>query len=150
MDDTRALRQRLTDLFQSQRLGVLSTHSAGQPYGSLIAFSATGDLKKFYFATPNTTRKFSNLKADPRVSILVNSSNNADADFHEAIAVTMVGDAAEIASSDQSAGMADFLGKHPYLEDFVRSPTTAFVEVSVRSYYMVQNFQKVTEYHLTV
>ncbi len=150
MDDTQAIRKRLADLFQSQRLGVLSTHRDGQPYGSLIAFHATGDLKKFYFATPKTTRKFSNLKVDPRVSILVNNSINADADFHQAISVTMVGDAAELVISDHDAVLTKYLEKHPYLEDFVRSPTTALVEVSVKSYFLVQNFQKVTELHLRI
>jgi hypothetical protein len=83
------------------------------------------------------------------VSILVNSSTNQDADFHQAIAVTLVGRAAELDVSAAPGVLDSYLTKHPYLEDFVRSPTSAMVEVSARSYYLVQNFQHVTELHLS-
>lgn len=148
MDDTKAIRQRLRDLFESQHLAVLSTHRAGQPYASLIAFDASEDLKRFYFVTPTTTRKFENLKGDPRVAILVNSSTNQDSDFHRAIAVTMVGDASELAASENQSIIEHYLNKHPHLVDFVRSPTIALVEVAARSYFLVRNFQNVTELHL--
>jgi general stress protein 26 len=148
MDDKQALRDRLGDLFESQRLGVLSTHRSGQPYASLIAFYATRDLKSFYFLTPRTTRKFQNLISDPRVAILVNSSTNQDCDFHQAIAVTMVGDASELVVAEHRSVMESYLAKHPYLEDFARSPTTALIEVTAKSYFLVQNFQNVTELHL--
>jgi nitroimidazol reductase NimA-like FMN-containing flavoprotein (pyridoxamine 5'-phosphate oxidase superfamily) len=149
MEDTHAIRQILCDLFRSQRLGVLSTSRSGQPYASLIAFYATEDLKRFYFVTPRSTRKFRNLSEEPRISILVNSSTNQDDDFHRAIAVTMVGTAGEIDLSAKPRVLESYLIKHPYLEDFVRSPTSAMVEVYVKSYYMVQNFQHVTELHLS-
>ena len=149
MDDTKAIRQKLRELFESQNLGVLSTHRSGQPYASLIAFYASDDLKNFYFVTPKTTRKFQNLKSDSRVAIIVDSSNNQNADFHRAIAVTMVGDASELAVSEHQPLVKKYLEKHPYLEDFVRSPSIALVKVAARSYFLVQNFQNVLELHLT-
>ena len=149
MEDTHAIRQMIGDLFRSQRLGVLSTSRSGQPYTSLIAFYATDDLKRFYFVTPRSTRKFRNLSEEPRVSVLVNSSTNQDDDFHRAIAVTMVGTAGETDLSAKPQVLKSYLTKHPYLEDFVRSPTSATVEVHVKSYYLVQNFQHVTELHLS-
>lgn len=148
MEDTQTIRRIIGDLFKSQKLGVLSTSRSGQPYSSLIAFYATEDLKRIYFSTPRSTRKFHNLIDEPRVSILVNSSTNQDSDFHRAVAVTLVGRAAEADVSANSGVYDNYLTKHPYLEDFVRSPTSAMVEVSARSYYMVQNFQHVTELHV--
>ena len=148
MDNTEAIRQRIVKLFESQSLGVLSTHRSGQPYASLIAFYATDDLRNIYFATPETTRKYQNLKSDSRVAILVNSSANRESDFHEAIAVTLVGEASNLAVSDEQSIVERYLTKHPYLEEFVSSPTTALVEVSARSFYMVENFQNVIELHL--
>jgi general stress protein 26 len=143
------IRQRLIALFESQNLAVLATQNKGQPYASLVAFYATPDLKHLFFVTPKTTRKFSNLKADGRVALLVNSSINQAADFHQAIAVTVVGDAQETTGADRKNILSRYLAKHPYLEDFANAPTCALVDVTVKSYFMVKHFQNVMELHIT-
>jgi len=142
-------RKRVAELFRSQNLATLSTQHAGQPYASLVAFVASDDLDQIYFATPTTTRKYANLVADSRVAILINSSMNQTSDFHRAISVTAVGKAKDVTGKDKKRILDQYLAKHPHLEDFVRSPTCALVRVSVESYYMVKNFQNVTELHLT-
>jgi nitroimidazol reductase NimA-like FMN-containing flavoprotein (pyridoxamine 5'-phosphate oxidase superfamily) len=148
MESNNLIRKRLGELFRSQNLAALSTHKKGQPYASLVAFFATDDLKHIYFVTPRTTRKFANLTADNRVAVMVNSSTNQTSDFHQAISVTAVGKAKEISGADKESIVSEYLDKHPHLEDFVRSPTCALVRVAVDSYYMVKNFQNVTELHL--
>ena len=148
MDTNQQFRKRLGELFRSQNLAALSTHHAGQPYASLVAFYAADDLKHIYFVTPKTTRKYANLTADNRVAVMVNSSTNQTSDFHQAISVTAVGKAKEVAGADRKLILSQYLVKHPHLEDFVRSPTCALIEVAVNSYYMVKNFQNVTELHL--
>jgi nitroimidazol reductase NimA-like FMN-containing flavoprotein (pyridoxamine 5'-phosphate oxidase superfamily) len=148
MDTNKQFRMRLGELFRSQNLAALSTHHAGQPYASLVAFYASDDLKHIYFVTARTTRKFANLSADNRVAVMINSSTNQVSDFHQAISVTAVGKAEEVAGADKESILGQYLAKHPYLEDFVRSPTCALVRVSVDSYYMVKNFQNVMELHL--
>ena len=142
-------RKRVAELFRSQNLATLSTQHAGQPYASLVAFVASDDLDQIYFATPTTTRKYANLLADSRVAMLINSSMNQTSDFHRAISVTAVGKAKDVTGKDKKRILDRYLAKHPHLEDFVRSPTCALVGVSVESYYMVKNFQNVTELHLT-
>ena len=141
-------RKRVAELFRSQNLATLSTQHAGQPYASLVAFVASDDLDQIYFATPTTTRKYANLLADSRVAMLINSSMNQTSDFHRAISVTAVGKAKDVTGKDKKRILSQYLAKHPHLEDFVRSPTCALVRVSVESYYMVKNFQNVTELHL--
>jgi len=142
-------RKRVAELFRSQNLATLSTQQAGQPYASLVAFVASDDLDQIYFATPTTTRKYANLVADSRVAMLINSSMNQTSDFHRAISVTAVGKAKDVTGKDKKRILDQYLAKHPHLEDFARSPTSALVRVSVESYYMVKNFQNVTELHLT-
>jgi len=141
-------RKRLAELFGSQNLATLATHTDGQPYASLVAFYAADDLKHIYFVTPKTTRKFANLNADSRVAVMVNSSTNQASDFHRAISVTAVGSAEEIEGSETEPVLKRYLIKHPHLEEFVRSPTCALVRISVKTYYMVKNFQNVMELHL--
>lgn len=147
-DRTEEIRRDLKALFSSQNLAVLATHQAGQPYASLVAFVVSEDLKYLFFATPTTTRKFSNLATDARVALLVNSSQNQVSDFHQAISVTATGEAAEVSAGSKKDCLNFYLAKHPHLEDFVKSPTCALVRVTVKSYYLVKNFQHVMELHI--
>ena len=133
---------------RAQNLAALSTHREGQPYASLVAFYAADNLKHIFFVTPETTRKFANLTADNRVALMINSSTNQASDFHRAISVTAIGKATVVEGSDRESVIEQYLAKHPYLEEFVRAPSCALVQVAVDSYYMVKNFQNVTELHL--
>lgn len=142
------LRSRLQKLFQEQRLAVLSTHNQGQPYSSLVAFSASHDLTRIYFATNRGTRKYANLQKERRVSMLVDNRSNSTADFREAMAVTVTGRARDMKESEKAILIKDYLAKHPYLDEFIASPTCAFIEVEVETYYAVHRFQSVVELHM--
>jgi heme iron utilization protein len=139
------LRTELQDLLGSQRLAVLSTHDRGQPYASLVAFAATGDLSRILFATARTTRKFHNLANDARVALLIDNRSNTERDFHQAMAATAIGVSREIPPGEDH-GLRDlYLSKHPYLEGFLNSDSCALVEVSVAKYLVVNRFQNVFE-----
>jgi nitroimidazol reductase NimA-like FMN-containing flavoprotein (pyridoxamine 5'-phosphate oxidase superfamily) len=142
-------REHLGTLFREQRLAVLSTQQDGQPYASLVAFVPGEDFRHLYFATPSTTRKYANLKAESRVALLINSSENQVSDFHRAVSVTAVGRAAELEGRKKAAVRELYLDRHPYLTDFIESPTCALIDVAVAAYYMVRNFQNVTELHMS-
>ena len=140
----------LRELLSAQKLAVLSTHQSGQPYANLVAFVCSEDLKSLYFATVRSTRKFANILEDSRVALLVSSSTNAESDFNEAMAATVVGSAVEVLGEKRRSALITYLAKHPYLEAFVRSPGCALVKVSVRSYILVKNFQQIMELHFEV
>jgi len=142
------IQKQIRDLLINQKLAVLSTHHSGQPYASLIAFVGKEDLKEIYFVTPRTTRKFANLSADSRVAILINSSLNMDSDFHEAVSVTVLGNAKETNGAEKDDILGLYLTKHPYLEAFATSPTCALVKITIKTYVMVRNFQHVMELHI--
>jgi nitroimidazol reductase NimA-like FMN-containing flavoprotein (pyridoxamine 5'-phosphate oxidase superfamily) len=142
------IKEQLRELFTNQKLAVLSTQHSGQPYASLIAFAGKEDLKEIFFITPRTTRKFTNLSADPRVAVLINSSVNMESDFHEAVSVTALGTAKEINGTEKDEILIQYLTKHPYLEAFAISPTCAVVSVTITTYVMVKNFQQVMELHI--
>jgi nitroimidazol reductase NimA-like FMN-containing flavoprotein (pyridoxamine 5'-phosphate oxidase superfamily) len=148
MVEKNTLKQRLRELLNSQKLAVLSTHNLGQPYASLVAFAASHDLRYLYFATTRATRKYRNIANEPRVAFLVDSRTNQEADFHEAVAVTVSGRASEAEAEAARAARKIYLTKHPYLEEFVGSPTCALFTVAVDCYYLVERFQKVTELHM--
>jgi len=146
--DGSELRKAIKGLLTSQQLAVLATQGGGQPYSSLVAFAATDDLKHLLFATTRTTRKFANLSAESRVAMLVDSRSNQDSDFHNAIAVTAMGTAREVDDREREHFLKLYLRKHPYLQEFIGSPTCALLRVRVDKYYMVSRFQNVMELHV--
>jgi len=150
MVHTGQLKKEIAALLASQKLAVLSTQSVeGYAYASLIAFAASDDLRTIVLATPRATRKFANIRNNSRVSLLIDDRSNRDTDFHDAKAVTVMGIAEEAGpDAGRSRHAALYLEKHPYLDDFLRSPTTAFIKVSVLRYYLVSRFQEVMELHI--
>lgn len=132
-------------LLESQRLAVLSTQDHIQPYSNLMAFAATPDLKYLLFATSRATRKYANLLNNAQVSILIDNRTNEAADFAEAAAVTVLGQAKEMQGTELKQLLSVYLDRHPYLRDFVTSPTCALFRVKVERYILVTRFQDVRE-----
>ena len=137
------LKRLLKNLFSSQPLAVLATQSNGQPYGNLVAFAVTEDLKGLLFATVRNTRKFSNITTDPRVAMVMDSRTNQRIDFQRAVAVTATGIVEEVAGADKNQLLQLYLLKHPHLKRFVTSRRCALLKVNVNSYVVVRRFQKV-------
>jgi len=137
------LKRLLKDLFSSQPLAVLATQFNGQPYGNLVAFAATEDLKGLLFATARGTRKFANIATDPRVAMVMDSRTNRRVDFQKAVAVTATGMVEEVKGTERNDLLKLYLSKHPHLKKFVTSPTCALLRVEVDAYYVVKKFQNV-------
>jgi len=142
------LRRKLKELFDKQRIGVLSTQKKNRPYASLIAFAVTDDLKSFIFATPRTTRKYSNIMASSRAALLIDNRSNRMSDFRRAMAVTVVGTVRELRKSRKSRLIQLYTDKHSHLEDFIKSPTCAVLCLEAKILHVVDRFQHVVELHL--
>ncbi len=141
-------RRVLQKLLSAEKVGVLSTHHAGAPYASLVAFVASEDLRRILFATPRATRKFANIEADPRVAMLIDNAREVPVDFEDAAAATATGEAVELTGDERREAAERFAQVHPHLREFVRAPSTALLCVEVARYYVVRRFQHVTELHL--
>lgn len=139
----------LRSLLDSQRLAVLATHSAEGPYCSLVAFVVSENLRQLVFATSRNTRKYARLAEDGRVALLIDSRENQESDFHNAAAVTVQGTAAEVPPEQGDTVRRTYLARHPYLADFLASPSCALLRVQVRSYILVDHFQHVMEIQVT-
>jgi nitroimidazol reductase NimA-like FMN-containing flavoprotein (pyridoxamine 5'-phosphate oxidase superfamily) len=137
------LQKILKELFLSQPLAVLATQFNGQPYGNLVAFAATEDLKGLLFATARETRKFTNITRDPRVAMVIDSRTNQRIDFQRAVAVTATGIVEEVGSMERDHLLKLYLLKHPHLKKFVKSRNSVLLRVKVDSYYVVRRFQNV-------
>ena len=149
MQDIHQLKETVQAILDSQGLAVLATQGDKGPYGSLVAFAATADLKCLLFATTRATRKYANLVRNRGVALVIDTRTNRKADFADAAAVTALGDVEEIAGPERHELHRIYLEKHPSLKAFMESPTTAFLRVSVTTYIMVSRFQNVQELHVS-
>lgn len=145
MDTDPATERNLRGLLTGQRLAVLATHGPDGPYCSLVAFVVSEDLRELAFATARTTRKYARLAEDGRVALLIDSRENQESDFHDAAAVTVQGTAAEVTPEQRDRLQGRYLARHPYLADFVTSPSCALLGVQVQTYILVDHFQHVRE-----
>lgn len=139
------LRGAVRGLLKSQQLAVLATDLGNGPYCSLVGFVASSDLKSLFFATTRSTRKYRNMMSNPCVAMLIDSRSNEEADFHEAVAVTVLGRTEEVVKRPRSTFVKRYLAKHPHLRDFVLSPSCALFRVRVEKYVVVRRFQEVSE-----
>lgn len=142
------VKKTILSLLSSQQLAALSTQRNGQPYTSLMAFAHTEDLRYLVVATGKATRKHHNILHDARVSLLIDNRSNSENDFHTAMALTVLGKAQPVEAKEKNTYKKLYLDRHPYLEKFLISPTTAFIKVQVYHYLLVSRFQKVMEYSI--
>ena len=140
----KSVMQKISFLFASRKLAVLSTSGKNGPYASLISFAEADQLKSIIFATPRDTVKFTNIKEDNRIALLIENSSNSIDDFDNAMAVTATGRAVELDGETRSRMVEKLLRKHPNLEAFVHSGNCAVMQMDVAAFVLVEKFQEVT------
>ncbi|MGD8726603.1 MAG: pyridoxamine 5'-phosphate oxidase family protein [Gemmatimonadales bacterium] len=145
-DDPR-LADRIRDLVEGQRYGVLCTQGHEQPYGSLIAFAFADDLSFAVFATPLATRKYRLLSECGHVALVVDSRPDHPDDMMKVEALTATGEAVEVARGATFDEYARLLtGRHPQLEAFVHAPSCALFRINVVRFFHVTRFQEVGQW----
>ena len=132
-------------LFAKQRLACLATSKSKKPHTSLVAFAATEDLKTILFATTKSSKKYAYLKANHRVSMLIDDRTNRIADFKEGTAVTVIGRAEELELDRENRYLKLYVKQHPYLKEFVESEHSSLFRIEVENYRVVTRFQQVDE-----
>jgi general stress protein 26 len=130
-------------LCAQQRFAVVATQNDAEPYTSLVAFSAAKDLSYLIFATLRQTRKFTNIKKNPKISMLIDNRENLSSDVKNAIAITVVGTAYEI-KDDTQRFIDILLKKHPYLAGFIQNKNCALIDLSVEKFFIARQFQQGT------
>lgn len=141
-------RSKILNLLETQLIAVLSTSSDNEPYSCLIGFGFTPDLKHLFFATMRARLKYRKMKANPVVSLIVDTRSNSPSDFQEAISVTFTGKAVDVAGPQREILAGDLSKRHPALTDFVNEPDCAIMLVTLSRIYLVENFESTSIYEL--
>jgi nitroimidazol reductase NimA-like FMN-containing flavoprotein (pyridoxamine 5'-phosphate oxidase superfamily) len=137
----------VTRLVREQPYAVLCTQGGGQPYGSLVALAVTDDLRSAFFATPVTTRKFRLLCDCEHVAFVIDNRSGSIEDMMEIEAITATGRARRVVEGrEYERGLIRLIARHPQLENFARSPTTALFCVDIIRYFHVTRFQEVHQW----
>ena len=146
-DKERSITERIHRLLTKQPYAVLCTQTQSQPYGSLVAFAASKDLKTLVFSTPVTTRKYRLLTECEHVSLLIDSRSASSEDMMGIEAVTVTGHAHVVAAGTEFDLWAALLtARHPHLAPFVKAESSALVRVDVVRYFHVCRFQEVHQW----
>jgi hypothetical protein len=134
-------------LVETQPYAVLCSQSQRQPYGSLVAFAFSEDLKHAVFATPVATRKYRILMECDHVALVIDSRPDHVNDFMSVEAITVTGRATLLKPETGSEEWARLLvARHPYLERFVFAPSSALFRVDVVRFFHVTRFQEVCQW----
>lgn len=134
-------------LVEDQPFGVLCTQGGGQPYGSLVAYAYTEDLKHLFFTTSVATRKFRLLSECGRSAMLIDSRNRYPDSLMDVEALTVTGRAVHVEEGDAlEEGIASLIRRHAYLKTFVRCKTTALFRFDVVRYLYVTHFEEVRQW----
>ena len=138
------MREDIKALILKRKHCVLATVSENKPYCSLMAYTASEDCTRIFMATYRNTRKFVNLKENPRVSLLIDSRDVADAQ-----ALTVEGVFEEIETETERSKVRKLLlDAHPQLNDFVNHPDAAFICINAKALVFLKGLTEA--YHETV
>jgi general stress protein 26 len=134
------IKKKISNLLKEQRFAVIATQDKNEPYTNLVTFLSSKNLEKIYFPTSKKSKKYENLSANSRISILIDNRINEPKDIENAIALTAIGTSRQTRDEDT---IKEFLIKHPYLKDFISSKECAMIEIEIKKYILVDNFQNV-------
>lgn len=148
MPSLKKLQKQTRALLANRGLAVLATVRDSFPHQGLVAVAATEDLKYILFASPVYTRKYENISENRAVSLLLDDRSNSELDFMQCTALSVKGDAEVLQNDTEETERyrSIYLQRHPYLESFVRSPSSALFRVKVSTYSLVTTFQRVEEW----
>jgi len=136
------LKNKIKELLDQQKLGVLATQGEKYPYNTLVAYAFSEELRYIFFATRKHTRKYNNIMKHHHVSILIDSRTNDVTDFKDAVALTVMG---KMVNTTPSEYRDLYLNRFPHLKDFIEDPNTTIMTLKIDKYIYVQQFQEVLE-----
>jgi len=138
-----AIQDRIRRLIDSQSYAVLCTQGQAQPYGSLVTFAASDDLKNIIFSTPVATRKFRLLSECENVALVVDSRSISAHDLMQIEAVTATGLARIVERGpDFDRWSSLLIDRHAHLASFVRDESSAFCASRIVRYFHVAVFRR--------
>jgi len=127
------IREKINKFISNKSICVLATVEGDRPYCSLMNYLADESSGGFYMVTLRNTRKFQNLLANPRASLLIDSRDSAE--FSSAQALTVEGVYEPVSDQEKIKwAKSKLCADNPLLEDFFNLPDTEVLCIRARSF----------------
>ncbi len=127
---------KLETILCENSLCVLCTEAAGNPYCSLMTYLLSDDRRTLYLVSTRESRKFKNLLANPRVSVLVDSRQHQSQGAN-IVSVTFSGLFKPLADADIPPLKTAFAEKHPELKEILNHPDNLVFAIQLQSYLLL-------------
>lgn len=140
--------ERMWSLVKMKDICVLATVAGEKPYCSLMAYVADDTCREIYLTTIRSSRKYSNIKENANVSLLVDTRETVPR--WEAQALTVVGVCEEITDTEKQVVVREkLLKRHPHLVSILDLPDACIIRIKVESFLLLDGlteayFQLVT------
>jgi uncharacterized protein YhbP (UPF0306 family) len=142
-----AVGERIRHLVDKQPYAVLCVQGEGQPYGALVAFAFSEDMRHAVFVTPVATRKYRLLSQCDHVALVIDNRPDSLDELMEVEAVTVTGRAQMIERGDEFERWSGLLiARHSYLKSFVNAASCALFRVDAVRFLHVARFQEVSQW----
>ena len=147
MNDAQLLPTKIKNLIDQQQYGILCTQGNGQPYGSMMVYTFSEDLRFAAFCTPMTTRKFQLLSKCKRVSIVIDNRDQYANDVTKIEAITTTGIADRLLKGAELTRWSNALIKrYPHMKFFIHSTSCAVFKIEILRFFHVHQFQEVNQW----
>ena len=118
--------QLIDDLIQSRRLCALATSDGRIPHISLMNYFLDHAAMKFYFLSPEDSRKTKNLRKCPYASLLIDRRD-------EGVALTIDGVYSPVRKKQTVEAITRlYILRHPHMEAFAKTPGTTLLRIEGR------------------
>jgi nitroimidazol reductase NimA-like FMN-containing flavoprotein (pyridoxamine 5'-phosphate oxidase superfamily) len=139
------VKKRIDNVLASQSIAVLGTSKDNEPYSSLVGFVVTEDMRELVFSTMRQRLKYTNMAANPRVTLMIDDRNEQDSDFNETTSITIIGSVEDVKGKAREEYASMLVERHPALNDFVNFPDCAIMRVTIDKIYVVSDFESVVK-----
>ena len=142
------MRVDIRKMISENKVCVMATVADGAPHCSLMSYATDSDCREIYMATLKDTKKYSNLIANPAVSLLIDTRDADPKGKTRALTVTGVFQA--IDDDNKIAEIRKTLiTKHSDLKEFFNNPDVRIVLIKATALQLLDSvtdsyFEKIT------
>jgi nitroimidazol reductase NimA-like FMN-containing flavoprotein (pyridoxamine 5'-phosphate oxidase superfamily) len=142
------MREDIRKMISENKVCVMATVADGVPHCSLMSYATDSDCREIYMATLKDTKKYSNLIANPAVSLLIDTRDADPKGKTRALTVTGVFQAIDDDNKIAEIRKA-LITKHSDLKGFFNNPDVRIVLIKATALQLLDSvtdsyFEEVT------
>ena len=127
----------MREILRANDLAVLATCAENQPHCSLMAFVPNENCRTIYMLTQRNSRKFRNISANPRVSLMVDTRLDSPESRPAIKALTISGTCKPSPQSMQKQFKHLLLQNHPQLKTLSAQKDAVVLEITIASFLLL-------------